>query len=339
MIEEPQANLEHRLQRWFAVEISRAAADIAAPTRRRPVRGRRPVGGRLALVGLLVAVVLGSVAIRLRTDLATTPMVSPSASQAETTTGPVPSDTSAPAVVLGEDGLPTSIEGERVLRGADAWTAVAAAVNSRPLLVGGWYQHPIRFCPANHPRKELHPLLPPCGGDYITSGSDKIDRGLPEVIPPETRPYDGPIVVRLHTHDPRASTCVATIRARCDAAIVIDEIVWRPEELVIAHRYPDGIPSEIRGEPVFRPADLGRDPTLVGESGRPFLLGGWSIPDVGLTESRGNMLAFVITSRPLPAGRVVLRVSLKPAGTCPPNARCAVRLPNVEVLEVIWSDP
>jgi hypothetical protein len=66
-----------------------------------------------------------------------------------------------------------------------------------------------------------------------------------------------PIVMRVHTHDPEAAQCTAGSRAACEAAVVVEAVVW-PE-----------IPAELNGEKVYRAGDEVSFPT-----DRSFLLGG-----------------------------------------------------------------
>jgi hypothetical protein len=75
-----------------------------------------------------------------------------------------------------------------------------------------------------------------------------------------TQPHwlNGPaIVMRVHTHDPEAAQCGADQQAACEAAVVVEAVVWPT------------VPSEINGERVYRATDQASFPT----SGS-FLLGG-----------------------------------------------------------------
>ena len=65
------------------------------------------------------------------------------------------------------------------------------------------------------------------------------------------------VVVRVHTHDPEAAECSAARQAACEAAVVVEAVVW-PE-----------VPTQVAGERVYRATDQASFPT----SGS-FLLGG-----------------------------------------------------------------
>jgi hypothetical protein len=88
---------------------------------------------------------------------------------------------------------------------------------------------------------------------------------------PKSSPYDWlygwanhAVVLRVHTHDPEAAQCAANERAACEAAVVVEAVVWPT------------VPSEINGQQVYRGSDL-RDlysaATFTNLSGS-FLLGG-----------------------------------------------------------------
>jgi hypothetical protein len=64
-------------------------------------------------------------------------------------------------------------------------------------------------------------------------------------------------VLRVHTRDQQAAQCSAQLLAQCEAAIVVEAVVWPV------------VPTEIAGERVYRAADQASFPTSVS-----FLLGG-----------------------------------------------------------------
>ena len=88
---------------------------------------------------------------------------------------------------------------------------------------------------------------------------------------PKSSPYDllygwanHAVVLRVHTHDPEAAQCAANERAACEAAVVVEAVVWPT------------VPSAINGEQVYRGSDL-RSLYSAGTFGNlsgSFLLGG-----------------------------------------------------------------
>jgi hypothetical protein len=68
------------------------------------------------------------------------------------------------------------------------------------------------------------------------------------------------VVVRAHTHDSEAGQCSAALRAECEAALVVEAIVW------------PSLPDQIAGEHVYRLSDQ-QSGRLAGLGGS-FLFGG-----------------------------------------------------------------
>jgi hypothetical protein len=115
--------------------------------------------------------------------------------------------------------LPTAFEGQRVYRAADR--ALFDGLHGS-FLLGGAVTYP--------------EVQPPCASE---SGTPSRGQGLlpycywPSIdglaISPRT-PLDQPnglmIVARVHVHDPSAAACMPEIRAECEAAIVVEKVVW-----------------------------------------------------------------------------------------------------------------
>lgn len=115
-----------------------------------------------------------------------------------------------------------------VLRGAAIGSAVAEATDDSPFLIGGRLSFVIADCftPADFPET---PLLRVCGDGLILR-----DRafGAPLASDMEATGLtfaDDAIVVRVHTRDRRAEDCPPAYRVRCERAIVVEQVVWRPE--------------------------------------------------------------------------------------------------------------
>jgi hypothetical protein len=340
------SDLEGRLKSWFAGEVSRAERELASSkVRTARVRRRRPIPG-LALAGLLVALVVVALALR-------PIIVSPNSGK-----GPVRSPTGTPTsgthTVFGADGLPTTIDGEPVLRVPEAQSRLAASSSTR-LLVGGWYSLLMMRCAfAKDP--PTSPLLPYCNPSRLSADPEHVQAGL-SVVPDSVPTSVGWVVLRVHTGDPRAFSCSASIRAQCEKAIVVDEVVWQnplPAD-PMAGRYLDGIPGDIDGEAVIRPQDLAGT-ELIGDA--TFLLGGWHGQDrwfgcgrLGEThpllddcspewiaEAPGGPGEILMLAREIPEGPVVIRVHTDDprSATCPEleRIRCAERL---VVDELVWA--
>ena len=175
--------------------------------------------------------------------------------------------------------VPTQIDGERVYRAADQ----ASFPTSGSFLLGGPFTKPqfMPPCPMqpNQTAAEQQ-LIPYC---YILS----ID-GLS--VAPESNidePNGEIVVARVHIDDPLAAQCPASDRAQCQAAIVVEAVVWRGETPATSASPtpgetgslnpvsaesagpvastgsgavgPDGVPTTLNGEPVYpgrEPADL-----------------------------------------------------------------------------------
>lgn len=334
------SDIEDRLRSWFAHEVGRAERDLAtsrvATTRVRD-RRRVPVA---AVAGLAVALVVVAVAVR--------PATSP-----EPGKGPNRSPASSPiserGVMLGADGLPTSIDGEPILRVEDAARSLPSA--TEPLSVAGWYEYSGQRCAAG--AKKPHPLIPACGFDHLLPARNADpDAGL-AVLPSRDGPAPGAVVLRLHMHDVRAATCLASRRPDCDRAIVVDEVLWQIPDPMTG-RYADGIPGDISGETVVRVGDL-----PAGDQGSgSFLLGGWHGQDrwfgcgrLGEThpllddcspewiaDAPGGRGRILMQAREIQEGPLVIRVHTDDprSATCPENERilCKERL---VVDELVWA--
>ena len=250
-------NLEARLARQFAVDLDRAEQDYptfgpggrAALARPNQPRGRWP---RLAA---LLAIVAGiAILVPLSSGYLTAPAVP---------AGP------GSGVVLGSDGIPALIDGERVYRIDDDWRS-----QSGSFLLGAYaVDAPIPCAPplpSTEPQSSAEAdLIPQCGvvelTPHETGNTEYFFRLAPRGLVLLSAWLDGPaIVMRVHTHDSEAARCAADNKADCEGAVVIEAVVW------------PALPAQIAGERVYRAADQASFPT----SGS-FLLGGEvTMPDV-----------------------------------------------------------
>jgi hypothetical protein len=133
---------------------------------------------------------------------------------------PAPSASpSASGPVLGPDGVPTSVDGQPVLRAASR----ASFPASGSFMIGGLVSMPddIPPCPQRFgiSDAEQH-LVPYCWWQAI-DGIHMAPKGQP------LDDYRGlAAVARVHADDPEALECPVAVRASCRAALVVESIVW-----------------------------------------------------------------------------------------------------------------
>jgi hypothetical protein len=171
-------------------------------------------------------------------------------------------------VCLGSDGIPNQLDGQRVYRVTEQaeWQNLSGS-----FLLGGYGLDLVISCPTLLPQPSAEAdLLGQCGGIELAPFANEKPRfGLLMVAPRGSSSLSGWLggsaaVVRAHTHDPEAAQCSAGEQSACQAAVVVEAVVWPV------------VPTEISGERVYRAADQASFPT----SGS-FLLGGLvSYPDV-----------------------------------------------------------
>lgn len=207
----------------FALDVARRHAETVAPV----VRRRWRTGPALAGVGSItvIAVVLLLVVAPLLfgsvPSVEPSVLVSPSQTAAQHTTSPTPP---AAAGDRYPGGIPRSIEGEPVLTGLDAQARWQDATDDTPFLVGGWFDsHILDTCSGGIGPPDPNPLAARgCPGHHVD--------GLPgRVVYPDALEMptgDGPIVMRIHTRDPRAATCTAVYMDGCWQRTVVESVVW-----------------------------------------------------------------------------------------------------------------
>ena len=274
--QEAKNNLEQRLERWFAAQTQRAEADlqhgpIAVPGRRSPAP--------LALAGVGAFVV----AIALVVGALTGAFLGSAGSPAPSSLGQASFEpTASPTVASYPDGIPRIFGDQPVLRPSDARGRASAATDSAPFLLGGWVDRTVMFCALMLPRPPAETaLLPYCNPTEIRESLGATD-GLPVAFVGGASstagfPARGPLIVRVHTHDPLAEQCQEATRSACRQAIVVEAVVWSGPLIG-----PDGTPAWIEGQPVLRvPAAIERLASATDST--PFLVGGWYNVPLGLT--------------------------------------------------------
>jgi hypothetical protein len=244
-----ETQVTQKLARLYEVELDRAERDY--PTMRLVAleagdRAPRP-RMKLRLFGEAVAIVAVGAIIVAGGWLAANP---------QTPAGPVP----ASSLQIGPDGFPNQIDGHRVYRIADKaeWGKLSGSflLGVAPYLVS-----PSCFITqVNGPSgpSEQHLIQTSCGTMLVGTTVAPDVMLAPKTSSMAQTWLGSPIVMRVHTHDPEAASCAAANRARCDASVVAEEVVWPV------------IPTQIAGEQVYRASDQGTFSKLT----RSFLLGG-----------------------------------------------------------------
>jgi hypothetical protein len=124
------------------------------------------------------------------------------------------------------DGIPTTWNGQPVLRGEDAIAKAKSAMDDTPFYVGLWASP-----------NQAHG----CGSDQLSTELDGTCRDMgsvgdqPGIPSPNlaaairfntTSMTPGPVIVSVHAHDAAAADCVAGHRQECDGVMVGSQIVW-----------------------------------------------------------------------------------------------------------------
>jgi hypothetical protein len=253
-------NLERRLSGRFAIELDRAERDYPAlreklvGTARPAARGGRGKWPRLALPITTAAAL--AVAVLVVGSLWSSPVTGP-------TLPPGPGSAAPPSgVVMGTDGIPTQIDGQHVYRVTDKaeWQSLQGS-----FLLGA---SPTLFVPSclavgSSLTAEKDLVQASCGGmlvGVVLGGETSLAPRSPASL---TAWVGHAVALRVHTHDAEAAQCEAAQRTACEAAVVVEAVVWPV------------VPTQIAGERVYRAVDQASFPM----SGS-FLLGGLvTMPD------------------------------------------------------------
>lgn len=133
------------------------------------------------------------------------------------------------------DGIPTAFDGQPVLRGMGALNRANATPDTTPFLVGGWLtvQHGAFYCAIEVPA--LPPWASSCGAPALSDTAGATDARFARRITfrllrnglanPIDGVFTGPVVLRVHVRDPRASEC-GHAADLCAAMMVVDEVLW-----------------------------------------------------------------------------------------------------------------
>ncbi len=214
----------------------------SSPRRGVRVTSKLPLGLAACFVAIVVGVAVVGVGLQHR------PGTEPAAPNALTTPSAAPS---VSPVALGPDGIPTQIDGQRVYLVTEQaeWENLSGSF----LLAANLPSGAMPACFAVQGTGAEGDLLAQfCGGWSLgsTTGSDTDLASLVYAAPkssPQVLLYgwaNHAVVLRVHAHDPEAAGCSADKRAACEAAVVVEAVVWPT------------VPSEINGEQVYRASYL-----------------------------------------------------------------------------------
>jgi hypothetical protein len=273
--------LPSRLATWFEREVRQADADLRRsplrPARARPSRRWDLVAPSLGALLLLVLVVAG--ASRLPSLLG--PAVEPSPTTA-TPSPPAGPPLSPAAGAIGsrfDDGIPNRIDGEPVIR--PSTIGRLGPSDDRSFLLGGWlfdYDGLVLACTL---QIDPLPFGPRCMSPYLseTPMTDLQSRVVVEGWVQRTG--GGPVVLRVHRHDPIAATCLPERREACEGTAVIERVVWSGDEVTAAspitaiealRRILSADPTMIEGDlEALSPLPAGPNPST-GAAERPPLI-------------------------------------------------------------------
>jgi Galactose oxidase, central domain len=225
--------IEARVRAAFASEQRRAESDLRRaplqPHRRSRLRLIPPLAA-VALVAVLVVVAAGlSYNLRYAATGSPAPSSSPSSSTLESSPPSLPSPSLDRSALAGryEDGIPRTFDGQPVLREQVAIDAANASTDASSFLVAFWAGKvlPFRSCVALGLDDNA---LYKCGsmsnvGDQPGIRSFELGMAL-RVDTSAVAP--GPVIARVHTHDPAMMTCPASYAAGCVHTMVGEAIVW-----------------------------------------------------------------------------------------------------------------
>jgi hypothetical protein len=234
-----ETRISDELATWFAGEVRQAELDLRraplrpARARRGPARGiAAPAAGAILVVVLVIA---GITRLPSLAGPATEPTGSAIPSSSVAASEPAATATPAPTGVIEDrygDGIPMTIDGERVLR-IPTLDDVAPADDS-PFLLGAWTIDWNGVTMSCLPVPGTPPPFGPtrCNSRWLTEGpanhGDSIGLESWPTIPA------GPVVVRIHRHDERAELCEGTYREGCETLAVIEAVVWTGDEATAA---------------------------------------------------------------------------------------------------------
>jgi hypothetical protein len=183
-----------------------------------------------------------------------TPMTVASPSPLVGTPGPtaiasVPMATGTAITDRYPDGLPRTIDGAPVLRGAAALAYAQAVTDDTPFLIAGWvtWVPGTRFCSAF---ADGSTWLRDCGRPALSDVAGAQDQPMTDAITFRFvlgQVTTGPIVVQVRVHDPRATAC-GSAAAECDRMMAALAIAWTGDKATAPRPLSiDAVEDALRG--------------------------------------------------------------------------------------------
>jgi hypothetical protein len=233
--------IEARIRSAFLSEERRAALDLRLdPIVPRTRRQRGHTLGRLVAVAVVAVLAVSGVGL-----LAVSRGVSGPAGVPSVSAGPA---SGAPTATISatdryDDGIPRTFDGQPVLRWPEALDMRRTATDSTPFLTGVWLDIPMGpfFCP-NDPGPD-----PSAPDSWISNGGCQFnyvsgDAGAQATTQNGVTTFrfykgalaTGPVIIRVHLHDSRASQC-GPQASTCDDMIVVDDIIWTGDAQTAPH--------------------------------------------------------------------------------------------------------
>ncbi len=252
---EPPEPPPDRLQRWFAAEVRAAERDVKrglvslpAMSMRRGALGRRGIlGGAVAASAVAVLLVVALTSGFLGGTVGPSPTTGASGATG-TPAAAGPSAVASPSGPLFADGIiPSTLEGQPVLRPSQAVARAESSTDASTFLVGGWvgtvYSYTGCATPSGSEGDQV--LVRTFCGTYLNESPTGVTEGPLELhfrtSVSADWPGEGPVIVRVHTHDPLATSCSAANQDACAHAVVVDALLWNGVG-------PDGLPSWMDGQ-------------------------------------------------------------------------------------------
>jgi hypothetical protein len=144
----------------------------------------------------------------------------------------MPTQVPVDGIVYDGGGVPIFIDGQRVYEGSEIGDAIAASTDASPLLIAvrATSDRPLwPYCP-HQPNFNPHLL---CGGGQLFESLKSSDAYRLIVVSEQVVVSDMDlisypdeiVVLRVHTHDPDATSC-ADLASKCEQAVVLDEVRW-----------------------------------------------------------------------------------------------------------------
>ena len=208
MSDDRDQRMHEQLDALWQQEVARAEGYRPQPARPRRASNVTVVA-QLAAAALVIVVIVGALYVALPSGPASSPVP---------TSSPSPTPPPTPGALL--NGIPTSFDGQPVLRGDDLRAAIAASTNDTPFLAGGYLQSRVSvFNCLNVPADESadEKAIDQCFSfglyDQLVGGLVIwVSRGDAGLLTADMIGVDRPVVLRLHTHDSRCTQpyCVQT---------------------------------------------------------------------------------------------------------------------------------